>query len=132
VSKIQFEGLQSTDAFNRLFNDDAWLISITIASCSVRLVCDFMSTESSEYSYEKSLYFNNVSHLDFSYEQNVFGTEENDISTIDVAKICKEEDVAAKGRWRVSFELTYGRLEFSFGALEIIDLPNGPRSRVGG
>ena len=111
------------EALQRLLNGDAWLISFTVACKKVKLTCEFFNQGSDEIDCQKTLSFEEVSHLNLIYKQNVFGSEENDISTIDMSQICKEETAGSQGRWRIIFELTYGSLEFSFGSLEITDLP---------
>lgn len=124
MNRSHCEGAKAIETLCGMSKGEGWLLSLTIAAHRIEMIGDFLSAQL-EMDGEKSLIFTGVSGLRFSYNQKLFDTQENDISTIDVMKIHDQGQPDAEGRRQISFEFSYGRLEFSFEIVEIADRANG-------
>ena len=96
---------------------EGWLLSLEIFARSVRLVADFSSNDSSTDG-EVQLKFEGVSGLKFRYDQNVFSSDDDDISSIDFMRVETRSDEGTAA-YHMKLELSYGTLDFFFEDLEI-------------
>lgn len=119
MNNASFSSQKAFNALSSLSRGEAWLLSVKIAAHRVELIGDFSHTDT-ELNGEKMLVFCGVVNLRLSYNQSVFGAGEEDISTIDVIKV--ENDGSSQYRTsHISFEFSYGALQFDFEDVEIYD-----------
>ena len=119
MSGSSFQGEEAFKALNKLGKSEGWLLSLKIAAHGVKLICDFADFNS-RLDGEKTLTFGGVKGLSLSYNQPVFDTGEDDISDILVMKF-RDDGPAQSGSSHISFEFSYGTLQFDFEDIEIYD-----------
>lgn len=117
MSSLRLTGQNAFNALRNFSSGEGWLLSVKFSAKFIELIGDFANLET-ELDGKRKLTFCGITDLRLVYSQTIFSTKEDDISTIDVMKL-RDDGQEQDGGNHISFEFSYGTLEFRFDTIVI-------------